>query len=148
MSRPLRTLMLLCLFVVACGNREVSLEFHTPEVCCPPESVDPGCTEPECPLANVRSVLTQVERVDLTLAHERCRSIDRGTCRFEDLDGLLFTGTIEPQDGAEVLLSGFDGPDCGGEAIFSCDSFGDHTVDLTDEDIAIPLWCSCPLITR
>ncbi len=136
-----RALALLALLAVsACGVRDVVVDVYTPAECC----AGPDCTQPECPLANVRCIETRLERVDGTDATVERVPLPDGLCDFGDLAGFVFLerGT-QPSDSVEVRVEGRTEPGCGGVLVFGCESFGEHVVDL-ERDSSVSLWCDCP----
>lgn len=140
MSRA--ALLALSALLASCGTREVVVDIHTPAQCC----TTPGC-EPECPLAGVRSVLTRLERVDGTIAFMGCEPTPADVCRYEDLQGFVFLDrVVQPSEAVEVRIEGRTAADCEGELLLTCDSFGEHVVDLTRDD-TVALFCDCPFTT-
>jgi hypothetical protein len=151
-----RVVAVLLLLAASCGDRELTLEIHTPRDCCRPINPDAGCVEDPCPLRMVRSIETVLERADGTVAYRRCGAPPDGLCAYEDLRGYRFIGSVEPSDGIEVRVEGFAAegcprPDPGqpttDPVFFRCDSFGDNVVDLRRGG-EIPMWCECAPLTR
>lgn len=132
--------LLAALAVTGCGVRDVTVDVYTPSECC----AVPGCTQPECPLANARCVETRLERVDGTVATVERVPVPEGLCDLGDLAGfvLLERGT-QPSDSVEVRVEGWTGLGCDGVLVFGCESFGEHVVDL-ERDSTASLWCDCP----
>lgn len=132
---------LVCLalsFASACGTRDVALDIHTPAQCCRGE----GCVEPECPLARVGCVRTSIELVDGTLAHAEDEPAE--LCRYEDLAGFVFLDRVmQPSDAVDVRIEGRAGAACEGDLVFTCESFGEHVIDL-ERDTRAGVFCECP----
>lgn len=122
-------------------ERNVVLEIRTPAQCC----TAPGCMEPQCPLDGVRSIRTALERVDGTIDFVGCEPAPEGLCRYEDLQRYDFLPRVmQPADAIEIQIEGWTDEACGGTLSFTCDSLGDHTVDLAT-DATARVFCDCPL---
>ncbi len=132
----------------ACGDREISILIHTPESCCNPLETGRDCVEDPCPLRNVVSIRTSLERAGRIVATEQCVSPPQRFCTYENLAGFTLISDVEPSGGVEVRIDGFYETGCSGDLYFRCESFGENTVDLRDEDITIPMWCECAPLVR
>jgi hypothetical protein len=135
------------LFLFGCAPREIIVNIHTPPACCN----TPGCTEVECPYADIVAIHTVLEQTDGTVLPENnvCEPAPEGICTWHDLADFIFIQRVnQPNDAIEVRVEGSRDPECRtGNLVVSCDSFGDHVVDL-ERDNSIDLWCDCPVATR
>jgi len=144
-SRSSRAWLVLALVAVGCvGGRRVDLRFHTPSAC---TQDGRGMDDPsDCPLGEVVSVRTVLERVDGTIEEDECLPAPEGLCVLDDFDEFLFVPRAAQADGVELRLTGWTEPMCGGVLALSCESFGTGVIDLGRED-EIPIWCDCPYLT-
>lgn len=126
-----------------CLTRDVVLEIRAPAECCQGQ----GCVEPPCPLGAVRSIRTALERVDGIDAFVGCEPAPPGLCQYEDLREYVFLERVmQPSDSVDIRIEGWTDLDCGGSLALTCDSFGEHVVDLERHTDAV-LFCDCPLVT-
>ena len=133
------------LLLSGCAQREVEVVIHTPEACCTPVGDRTDCVEDPCPLRTVGSLHVELEEADGSLAKERCVAPPDGLCRYEDLSAFTLLEGIEPRDGVELRVTGFDDATCGDVQRFSCESFGENVIDLREDGVEeVPLWCDCP----
>ena len=131
-----------------CSDRPIRLELHTPSSCC--REVDPErpCVEDPCPLRDLLSIQTTLERADGTTAVGACAEAPADVCSYDDLEGFAFIDDVEVEGGLEVRLEGFPAEGCSGDLLFRCESFGDNVVDLRREGLVVPMWCDCAPIGR
>ena len=135
---------LLALVALGCGPRQVEITFHTPGECTLPSGADGGPPN-ECPLRSVRSVETQLVRVDGLAEEPECIEVD-DLCTFEDLAGVRFLTRATPSDGVEITLRGWSERGCSGGSgwlALSCEAFGESVIELPEVD-DVRLWCECP----
>ena len=133
-SRLARALLAFAVLLSGCGLREILLEVHVPEA----EDCGGGC-----PLDDVRSIETTLFSVDGTVFAYDCQEVREPICDYEDFERFAFLQRTEAGSGVEVRIHGHTEPECGGLRRFTCESFGDATIDLTTAS-TIPIWCDCP----
>lgn len=138
----------LALLVAGCvGGRRVDLDWHTPAECA--EMVDGGC-----PLAGVRSIRTELQRVDGTTEYAGCQTAPAGLCTLADLQDFLLVARAAPSQGVEIFMTGWSELDCDepapgqprGDLALSCETIGVGVVDLESTD-RVAMWCDCPYLT-
>lgn len=135
---------ILMLSLVACAQREVEVVIHTPVNCCTPVG-DRACVEDPCPLRMVTGISVRLEGADGTTTQERCIEPPDELCTYEDLSDFVFLDGIEPSDGVELRVVGYEDEDCELTREFDCESFGDNVIDLREDGTSVvPLWCDCP----
>ncbi|MGE0785558.1 MAG: hypothetical protein AB7S26_07710 [Sandaracinaceae bacterium] len=143
-AHPMR-LALLGALLVGCGPRRVEITFHTPESCPTPGVPDSGPRE--CPLSDLRSVLTRLVRADGRPIEEQCvPTMD--ACDFTDFADTPFLTRAAPSEGVEVEIRGWSAEGCpegepGVHLVLTCDSFGEAVIELPEVS-SIDVWCECP----
>lgn len=128
------------------GSRRVDLDWHTPAECA--EMVDGGC-----PLAAVRAIRTELQRVDGTIEHDGCLEAPADLCTLRDLQDFLLVARATPSQGVEIFMTGWTGacPASGtgrpsGDLAIDCETFGVGVIDLESTD-RVAMWCDCPYVT-